>query len=624
MDKKNTFLGILFLGAGFLLMSWQGKQLEETAEQLPALAPENASATPSEAGSASNAESASSGVAANNEASEMLELLASDVEGEIAPAADSVVKRPIAEPETTVMIANAFIEVEFTNLGGAIREVRFLKTKRGGEDDYVFNREGYLPALSMGLPKSDGSIREFDMAYVIDSKSENSITFSLQAGPELRILRTYTLARGDGEGQDPYIIKHSTQFDNLSAKAKAFSTLYLNLGTMRPISEGAMQQNYLNVGYFDGDDAKFKAITKLTGSKGFLGIGASEPRASLSIENTPPLYWTSVKNQFFTGILSSRSGTASNLILYPVYSDSALSMQADAAMRAGITGSAGYSFGTVSANSSKSFEFDYFVGPKEFKRLQALGNDKDLVMQFGFLSFISKLLLAFMYAIYAFVQSWGLAIVIMTICIKLIFWPLTAKASKSQKRMASIQAPMAELKEKYKDNPKKIQEETLKLFREHQVNPVAGCLPLLIQMPIFLGLFYMLRTASELRYESFLWISDLSQPDTITEIAGFPINILPIIMGITMFLQMSMMPVNPAADATQQKIFKFLPVVFLLFLYNFSSGLVLYWTVQNILTIIQQKITNSRPDEPLTPLPAAAAAKTGSGGSPRTKSRRKK
>ena len=624
MDKKNTFLGILFLGAGFLLMSWQGKQLEETAEQLPALAPENASAAPSEAGSASNANSASSGVAANNEASEMLELLASDVEGEIAPAADSVVKRAIAEPETTVMIANAFIEVEFTNLGGAIREVRFLKTKRGGEDDYVFNREGYLPALSMGLPKSDGSIREFDMAYVIDSKSENSITFSLQAGPELRILRTYTLARGDGEGQDPYIIKHSTQFDNLSAKAKAFSTLYLNLGTMRPISEGAMQQNYLNVGYFDGDDAKFKAITKLIGSKGFLGIGASEPRASLSIENTPPLYWTSVKNQFFTGILSSRSGTASNLILYPVYSDSALSMQADAAMRAGITGSAGYSFGTVSANSSKSFEFDYFVGPKEFKRLQALGNDKDLVMQFGFLSFISKLLLAFMYAIYAFVQSWGLAIVIMTICIKLIFWPLTAKASKSQKRMASIQAPMAELKEKYKDNPKKIQEETLKLFREHQVNPVAGCLPLLIQMPIFLGLFYMLRTASELRYESFLWISDLSQPDTITEIAGFPINILPIIMGITMFLQMSMMPVNPAADATQQKIFKFLPVVFLLFLYNFSSGLVLYWTVQNILTIIQQKITNSRPDEPLTPLPAAAAAKTGSGGSPRTKSRRKK
>jgi YidC/Oxa1 family membrane protein insertase len=245
-------------------------------------------------------------------------------------------------------------------------------------------------------------------------------------------------------------------------------------------------------------------------------------------------------------------------------------------------------------------------------------------MQFGFLSFISKLLLAFMYAIHALVPNWGLSIVIMTICIKLIFWPLTAKASRSQKRMASIQGPMAELKEKHKDNPQKMQQETLKLFREHQVNPVAGCLPLFIQMPIFLGLFYMLRTASELRYESFLWISDLSQPDTVMEIAGFPLNILPLLMGFTMYLQMSMMPMNPTADPAQQKIFKFLPFVFLIFLYGFSSGLVLYWTVQNILTILQQKITNSRPDEPLKPLPAAAAVKSGSGGNPRTKARRKK
>jgi YidC/Oxa1 family membrane protein insertase len=134
-------------------------------------------------------------------------------------------------------------------------------------------------------------------------------------------------------------------------------------------------------------------------------------------------------------------------------------------------------------------------------------------------------------------------------------------------------------------------------------------------MPIFLGLFYMLRTASELRHESFLWVADLSQPDTLFEVAGFPINLLPLIMGVTMFLQMSMMPVNPAADPTQQKIFKFLPFVFLIFLYNFSSGLVLYWTVQNILTIVQQKITNSRPD----PMPVAAAA----GGNPSAKPKAK-
>jgi YidC/Oxa1 family membrane protein insertase len=149
-------------------------------------------------------------------------------------------------------------------------------------------------------------------------------------------------------------------------------------------------------------------------------------------------------------------------------------------------------------------------------------------------------------------------------------------------------------------------------------------LPMLVQMPIFLGLFYMLRSASELRYESFLWVTDLSQPDTLTHVAGFPLNLLPLLMGLTMFIQMSMMPVSPTADPAQQKIFKFLPFVFLVFLYNVSSGLVLYWTVQNLLTIVQQKVINSRPDEELKPVAAAQAATAARGGSPRTKARRKK
>ncbi len=242
-------------------------------------------------------------------------------------------------------------------------------------------------------------------------------------------------------------------------------------------------------------------------------------------------------------------------------------------------------------------------------------------MQFGFFGFFSKLLLAFMYAIHSVVPSWGWAIVIMTICVKLLFWPLTAKASHSQKRMSKIQGPMAELKEKYKDNPQKMQQETLKLFKEHQVNPLAGCLPIFIQMPVFLGLFYMLRTASELRFEPFLWVADLSQPDTIFEVGGFPINLLPLIMGGTMFLQMQMMPTSPTADPMQQKIFKLMPLLFLVFLYNFSSGLCLYWTVQNILTIVQQKIINSRPD----PEPAAVVAtETKDGGKTKLKKPKKK
>jgi YidC/Oxa1 family membrane protein insertase len=376
--------------------------------------------------------------------------------------------------------------------------------------------------------------------------------------------------------------------------------------------------NFLNVGYFDGEDAEFIPIKKLTGGKGFLGIGASDSKDVIT--ETARIEWSSVKNQFFASVLSSET-VAGNVFVYPVEAPSDIDNQPG---RLGISGSVGYELGTLAAGESKSLDFQYFVGPKEFKRLQAMGNEQDLVMQFGFLGFFSKLLLAFMYLIHSVVPSWGWSIVIMTICIKLLFWPLTAKASRSQKRMASIQGPMAELKEKYKDKPQKMQQETLKLFKEHQVNPVAGCLPMLIQMPIFLGLFYMLRTASELRFESFLWVSDLSLPDTQFVVGGFPINILPMIMGVTMFLQMSMMPVSPTADPMQQKIFKFLPFIFLIFLYNFSSGLVLYWTVQNILTVVQQKIINSRPDEPLKPVVATAETKPkGKGGAPRTKPKRK-
>jgi YidC/Oxa1 family membrane protein insertase len=185
--------------------------------------------------------------------------------------------------------------------------------------------------------------------------------------------------------------------------------------------------------------------------------------------------------------------------------------------------------------------------------------------------------------------------------------------------MQKIQAPLQEIRAKYKDNPKKLQQETVKLFKENGVNPAAGCLPILIQIPIFLGLFGMLRTASELRFADFLWMTDLSQADTVAIIpvlGGLPLNIMPLIMGVTMVFQMRMMPTpTPPAGGNnemaemQQKMFKFMPFIMLIFLYNFSSGLVIYWTVQNLLTILQQAITNRQKDD--APIVVPETAKKG-------------
>ena len=614
MDKKNTFLGLVFIGAGIGFMFWQSQQYEkqriEQLKQAETLqAPVSQSTTPADAALVATDSTTS---ATDSKSS----LSVSDLFQQVEAVEVEAATKPLS-PESTVALYNDYIEAVFTTRGGAIQTVSFLQTKSGERDDYVFNKGGLLPALSLSLNSGDGEIREFDLDYRIEQQSSDSVTFVLDSGEGLSIRREYRIA-STGSVDAPYTIEHSTTFKNNSPSAKALSTIYFNLGPARPITEEMIGVNFLNVGYFDGQDAEFIPIKKLTGGKGFLGIGASNPKDVIA--EAARIEWSSVKNQFFASVLSS--GTiANNVFVYPVEAPSDVINQPG---RLGISGSVGYELGTLTAGESKSLDFQYFVGPKEFKRLQAMGNEQDLVMQFGFLGFFSKLLLAFMYLIHSVVPSWGWSIVIMTICIKLLFWPLTAKASRSQKRMASIQGPMAELKEKHKDNPQKMQQETLKLFKEHQVNPVAGCLPMLIQMPIFLGLFYMLRTASELRFESFLWVSDLSLPDTQFVVGGFPINILPMIMGVTMFLQMSMMPVSPTADPMQQKIFKFLPFIFLIFLYNFSSGLVLYWTVQNILTIIQQKIINSRPDEPLKPVAAAVETKSkGKGGAPRTKPKRK-
>jgi YidC/Oxa1 family membrane protein insertase len=193
--------------------------------------------------------------------------------------------------------------------------------------------------------------------------------------------------------------------------------------------------------------------------------------------------------------------------------------------------------------------------------------------------------------------SYGLAIVGITILIKLVFWPLTQASTRSMKRMQKLQPEMKAIQEKFKDDPKKMNERMMAFMKEHRINPAAGCLPILIQIPVFFGFYRMLQSAIELRGASFLWAFDLSQPDTIFEIGGFPVNPLPILMGLSQFWQMRLTPASPGMDPVQQKIFQFMPLMFLFILYNFSSGLTLYWTVQNLLTIVQTKLTRTTGEE---------------------------
>lgn len=568
MDTKNTILGIFFIAAGMIILFMQSKSMEE-AQKLTNMA-EVQGASNSEEGliSEENAEISASGFTEVFEVAEASSEFAAEV------------NRSLVEESTIYVIANDYLEVKLTNAGAAIQEIRFLKAKRGEPDSFIFNQHGQVPSLALSFEKS-GRLKLLNVLYQVERLDEDSIDFIHQSEDGLVVRRSFSLSE---LGEEPYLIKHSSTIRNDSEQDLKFKNLYLNLGTVFPLNEKEFE-HFLTVGAFDGNKTKFTPINKVKDSRALSASNFGDLDNGQIQEGR--FDWVSIQNQYYVGLLSS-SISAKRVQVLPVYSENETEL--------GISSNVAFSFDTIASKDSRTLETEFYVGPKEFKRLQGLGNYQDKIMQFGWFGFFSKLLLYFMSLIHSFVPNWGWSIVIMTIIIKLIFWPLTGKAAESQKGMAKIQAPMAELKKKYEKNPQKLQQETMKLFREHGVNPLAGCFPVLIQMPIFLGLFYMLRTAAELRYEPFLWVSDLSQADTIAVVAGFPINLFPIIMGATMFYQMQIMPVSPTADPLQQKIFKFMPFIFLVFLYNFSSGLVIYWTTQNILTIIQQKMIHSKKD----------------------------
>ncbi|HVQ21217.1 MAG TPA: YidC/Oxa1 family membrane protein insertase, partial [Terrimicrobiaceae bacterium] len=206
---------------------------------------------------------------------------------------------------------------------------------------------------------------------------------------------------------------------------------------------------------------------------------------------------------------------------------------------------------------------------------------------------VSEFLLWTMNKLNGVFHSYAAAIIILTIIIKTLLWPIQNRATNQLRKMSLLTPKMTELREKYKDDPQKMNEEVMKLYREYGVNPFSGCVPMLIQIPIFFGFYAMLGSAIELRNSSFLWVQDLSQPDTVFRIGGFPVNVLPIVMAGSMIWQMAISP--KSGDAMQQRIFYFMPVIFLVFCYNYASGLALYWTTQNLFSIVQLYLTRNKP-----------------------------
>jgi len=250
---------------------------------------------------------------------------------------------------------------------------------------------------------------------------------------------------------------------------------------------------------------------------------------------------------------------------------------------------------TLEPGAEIVYKYHLFYGPKKLSLMQEIGFNLDKSVNFGWFDIIARPTLSLLNFFYGFLNNYGLAIIFVTIIFKAVFWPITQKGLKSMKNMQKLQPKMVKIKEKYKDDPTTMNREVMNLYKTYKVNPLGGCLPMVLQIPVFFALYKVLLQCIELRHAPFmLWITDLSAPDRlwigldIPYLGGLPV--LTLLMGASMFLQQKLTPTT--ADPTQAKIMMMLPVVFTFMFLNFASGLVLYWFINNLLSILQQQLIN--------------------------------
>lgn len=241
------------------------------------------------------------------------------------------------------------------------------------------------------------------------------------------------------------------------------------------------------------------------------------------------------------------------------------------------------------------YQYHLFYGPKKLSLMKEIGFNLDKSVNFGWFDVIARPTLSLLNFFYGFLNNYGVAIILVTIIFKAVFWPITQRGLKSMKNMQKLQPKMVKIKEKYKDDPTTMNREVMGLYKTYKVNPLGGCLPMVLQIPVFFALYKVLLQCIELRHAPFmLWITDLSAPDRlwigfdIPYLGGLPV--LTLLMGGSMFLQQKFTPTT--ADPTQAKIMMMLPVVFTFMFLNFASGLVLYWFINNLLSILQQQLIN--------------------------------
>ena len=474
-----------------------------------------------------------------------------------------------AVPEKTIVLENDELKIELSSWGAVVKNAVLKKYARSRGPISEGNPAVVFDFSSSPLGALEGvSGSSVDSSFDIVSSSSNQVVFANAV-----VKRIVKLCSG-------YIVSYSDEFNGGAPENSSISLGVMAIGNSE---NGLLSVDSLQVlgaksevVHHGDDDSPLKPYLVGGLSGGCGGSKSAEGMAqSIKSEVQLPQKWIAVKNRFFvSALVSSDSPVSGFSAIVQRDMTSANYRPSSVAVKAKIYG------------AGASREMKFYVGPKKQALLWDLGM-KD-VMEFGMWRWICYPIVWVLNFFNSLIPNYGIAIILLTILVRLIFWPLTHKSTVGMKKMQELQPKMKEIQAKFKDNPQRLQQETWALYRSEKVNPMSSCLPMLVQIPVFIALFNVLRSAVELRYAPFLWIGDLSEPEGLLA-AYLPfggLNILPILMAVSTALQSAFTP--STGDKNQQKMMMvIMPVMMLVMFYSFPSALSLYWFLSNLFSIVQ-------------------------------------
>ncbi|PYK51961.1 MAG: hypothetical protein DME20_00300 [Verrucomicrobia bacterium] len=515
----------------------------------------------------------------------------------VAEAAPSTREPVPSFAEKIETLRNSDVELRLTNRGGGIKEAVLLRQVAEKGQPVVLNSAQSPPIGAIIEQPSTSALAEFTASTELDSAVQFEHTTAEQV-----VIRKRFFFEKSPENKDNYVIEMDVDLENRGNKPYQSGGYFVALGSAAPIHPRDYPSYTRLVWCIDGR-AKGIDVGWFGSSGGFLGLG-QRPARPYYQESIAGAEWVAVSNQFFTPLMAPL--TAKATAVWGRRFDIEYSPDQKLLAIEGALGMPGFQ---LEPGKTYSARFEIYAGPKLYHRLAQLPHNEAEVMDFGMFKIVCQLLLNFMNLLHSWLHDYGLAILALTTIIKLTLWPIQNKANRSMRQMAALSPKIQELRDKYKDDPTRMNQEVMKLYKQYGINPVGGCLPMMIQIPIFFGLFKMLGQAVELRNAKFLWVKDLSQPDTVAHLPllGWPINIIPLCMAATQIWLMAMTP--KTGDPTQRRIAMFMPLIFLFICYNFAAALALYYTAQNLFSILQFYQNRRQPMPTLEKVAPAAKRK---------------